>query len=440
MNCAKNFAKMYLSLLGGELMKKLTFAICGMGNRGTKYASKQFEFPDDMEVVAIADPRPVALETANKYLKLPETALFSSAEEMLSQPRLADVMIISTQDAMHKMHALKALEQGYDLILEKPIANHLSDCQEIADKARELGRKALVCHVLRYTPFYREVKNQIVNGAVGKVESVEAMEGVGYYHIAHSYVRGNWHRKEDSSPMIVAKCCHDMDLILWLTGEKALKLNSFGSLDHFRAENCPEGATERCTDGCPVKDCPFNAEKFYLSRLPGWPTHVLHPEPTVENIMEALRTTDYGRCVYKMNNDVVDHQTVNIQLTNNVTASFQMVGFTKMQDRHIRIMGTEGELWGDFRSKQIHVARFTGEEEIIDVSNRASSFEGHGGGDSGLIKDAIHYFRGDDFDRTSITELVASVDSHRLAFAAERSRLDGGQLVDLTKEFSQENL
>lgn len=413
-------------------MSKVTFAVAGMGNRGSKYAAKQLEFPDDMLVTAIADPRPIRLEAANKYLNLPEDRLFDSVEKMLEAPKLADVMIIATQDAQHKGHALAALEKGYDLILEKPIANHLEDCEEIAARATELGRRVLVCHVLRYTPFYREVKEQLKKGTIGKIESIEATEGVGYYHIAHSYVRGNWHKLADSSPMIVAKCCHDMDLILWLTERKCLKLNSFGCLDYFKAENCPEGATERCTDGCPHLDtCPFNAPKFYLSRLPGWPTDILNPNPTEENMMEAMRTTNYGRCVFKMDNDVVDHQTVNLQLEDGITVTFQMVGFTAKQDRHIRIMGTKGEMWGDFRSKLIHIKLFGKPEDVIDVSDRISSFEGHGGGDSGLIKDAIHYFRNDEFDRTSITELVPSVESHRVAFAAETSRLLGGQLVEL---------
>lgn len=413
-------------------MEKVTFAIAGMGNRGSRYALKQLEFPDDMLVTAIADPKDICLEAANEYLHLPEDRRFHSVDEMLAADKLADVMIIATQDAQHKAHAIAALRKGYDLVLEKPIANHLEDCEEIAAEAEKLGRRVLVCHVLRYTPFYREVKNQIMSGALGKVESVEAIEGVGYYHIAHSYVRGNWHKEADSSPMIVAKCCHDMDLLLWLTDKKCLKLNSFGSLDHFKAENCPEGATERCTDGCPHYDtCPFCAPKFYLSRLPGWPTHILNPNPTEENIMESLRTTNYGRCVYKMDNDVVDHQTVNLLLEDGVTASFQMIGFTAKQDRRIRIMGTEGELWGDFRSNQIHVQRFNEEEQVIDVSGRAKSFSGHGGGDSSLIKDAIRYFRNEEFDRTSITELTPSVESHRVAFAAERSRVAGGELVTL---------
>ena len=409
-------------------MRKITFAIAGMGNRGTKYASKQFKFPDEMEVVAIADRRRKRLDAANKYLHLPESMIFDSAEEMIAQPKLADVMVIATQDAQHKAHALAALKKGYDLLLEKPISNSPEDCMSIALEAKKAGRRVIVCHVLRYTVFYQEIKKIIDSGVLGKIESVEMAEHVGYYHIAHSYVRGNWHKASASSPMILAKCCHDMDLILWLTGKKCLKVNSFGSLDHFRRENCPPGAPERCTDGCPAK-CPFNAVDFYISRIPGWPANVLDPEPTKENIMDALRTTDYGRCVYRMDNDVVDHQTVQMLLEDGVTVSFQMLGFTADMTRTIRLFGTEGELWGDFRSLDLHWQRFGEEAVNVDLASRGLETDGHGGGDARLVYDVIRFLRGDSFDTSSITSVDRSVESHYVAFAAEESRVKGGELI-----------
>ena len=409
-------------------MEKLTFAIAGMGNRGIRYAQKQMEHPDDMQVTAIADPRPQQLESSNRFLKLPNERLFPSVEAMLAGPKLADVMIIATQDAQHRAHAIAAMERGYDLILEKPIANTMEDCISIAQTAQRLGRRVLVCHVLRYTPFYRRIKNLLQQGRIGKVESIEAMEAVGYYHFAHSFVRGNWHKAADSSPMILAKCCHDLDLMLWLTDRHCQRVSSFGSLDYFRAENCPADAAERCLD-CTVPDCPFHAPRFYESRIPGWPANVLHPEPTVENLRRILRTSDYGRCVFRMDNDVVDHQVVNLLMEGGATVGLQMIGFTAVQDRTIRIMGTEGELWGSFRSGLIHMQRFCEEEQVIDVSRDARAFSGHGGGDSGLISDAIRYFRNEVFDRTSITELNDSIESHCIAFAAEASRLEGGAVM-----------
>ena len=411
-------------------MKKLTFAVLGMGNRGTAYAGKQLKFPDEMEVVAMADNRRVRLDAANKYLHLPEDRLFDGADAILSVPKLADVMIIATQDAQHRDHAIRAMELGYDLLLEKPISNKLEDIVYIAETAKRLGRRVIVCHVLRYTVFYQEAKRLVQEGVIGKPQSVEAMEQVGYYHYAHSYVRGNWHKEADSSPMILAKCSHDMDILTWLVDKKCLKLNSFGSLDHFKAENCPEGATERCFD-CKVPNCPFHAPNFYLSRLPGWPTHILHPEPNEENILQALRDTDYGRCVYKMDNDVVDHQTVNMLLEDGVTCSFQMMGFTNKQTRTLRIMGTQGEIWGDFHTKKLYWQRFNEELHEIDLQTLTTDFAGHGGGDGRLIYDVIRLYRGDDFDTSAITFLDRSTESHYMAFAAEASRVAGGTLVDM---------
>ena len=410
-------------------MQKVTMAILGMGNRGTQYASKQLKFPEELQITAMADNRRIRLDAANKWLNLPEDCLFDGADSILDAPKLAQVMVIATQDGQHREHAIRAMEKGYDLILEKPIAASIEDIKAIVSVAEKLNKTVIICHVLRYTHFYQNVKKVIDSGVLGKIETVHMEENVGYYHIAHSYVRGNWHKEADSSPMILAKCCHDMDLILWLTGKKCVKVNSFGSLDYFKAENCPEGATERCLD-CPVENCPFNAEKFYLSRMPGWPTHILNPEPTKENILESLRTTNYGRCVYKMDNDVVDHQTVNILLEGGTTVTFQMDGFNNIQNRKIRVAGTEGELIGDFRGNTIKWQRYNEEPHIIDITTLTSEFSGHGGGDTRLIEDCIKYFRGDDFDKSAITTIGRSAESHYLAFAAEKSRVEDGRTID----------
>ncbi len=416
-------------------MKKITFAILGMGNRGTQYASKVLKFPEEMEVTAIADNRRTRLDAANKWLNLSEDKLFSSGEEMIKADKLADIMIIASQDSQHREHAVAAMEKGYDLVLEKPIAASEEDVNVIVSTAKRLGRTVIVCHVLRYTVFYQQIKKVIDSGVLGKIESVEMAENVGYYHIAHSYVRGNWHKLSTSSPMILAKCCHDMDLILWLTGKKAVKVNSFGSLDYFTKENCPEGATDRCTDGCPIEDCPYNAPKFYLGRMPGWPTNILHPEPTEENIMEILKTSNYGRCVYKMDNDVVDHQTVQILLEGGTTVTFQMNGFNHIQTRTIHIFGTKGEVWGDFRNRKVYWCTYDDDKKIneIDIETLTTEFSGHGGGDTRLIEDVIKYFRGDDFDTSAITTIERSSESHFLCFAAEKSRVEDGKTIDFTQ-------
>jgi predicted dehydrogenase len=322
------------------------------------------------------------------------------------------------------------MELGYDLLLEKPISNKLEDIVVIEQTAKKLGRRVIVCHVLRYTVFYKEIKRLIDAGVCGRVRSIEAMEQVGYYHYAHSFVRGNWHKEADSSPMILAKCCHDMDILQWLVGKECKKVSSFGTQSYFTAEHCPEGATETCFD-CKL-DCPFHAPRFYVGRIPKWPTTILQPEPTEENILQTLRETNYGKCVFKMDNDVVDHQTVSMQLEDGVTVTFQMVGFTNNQTRTIRVMGTEGEIWGDFHDNILYYQKF-GETEPkrIDLTQLCNDFTGHGGGDAGLIYDVIRLYRGDDFDTSSVTFLDRSAQSHYLAFAAEASRKLQGQVLDM---------
>ena len=410
-------------------MKKVTFAILGMGNRGTKYASQQLKYGDRMEITAMADTRRVRLDAANKYLQLPANRLFDGADSLLSQPKLADILVVATQDAQHREHALRAMEVGYDLLLEKPISNKIEDIAAIVAAAKRLNRRVIVCHVLRYTAFYAQAKALIDSGVIGDVVSVQAAEHVGYYHYAHSYVRGNWHRCADSSPMILAKCSHDMDILQWLTGKKCVSVSSFGQLSYFNAAHRPAGAPERCAD-CKL-DCPYNANKFYISRIPGWPANVLHPEPTPENITEILANTDYGKCVFAMNNDVVDHQVVNLLMEDGVTVDFQMTGFTNRMTRTLHVMGTEGEVWGDFHEKELYVQRFGGEKQKIDLEALCDDFTGHGGGDSGLVRDVIRLYLGDDFDSSAVTFLEPSAQSHYMAFAAEQSRLNGGQPIDL---------
>jgi len=409
-------------------MNKLTFAILGMGNRGTVYARNILKYPDRAQVVAMADVRAVRTESANKFLGLSDEQIYSSADALLAQPKLADVMVIATQDAQHRDHAVRALEKGYDLILEKPIANRIEDIAVIADTAKHLGRTVFVSHVLRYTPFYKQIKQLLREGKAGRIMSVEACEYVGYYHQAHSFVRGNWHNSRDCCPMILAKSCHDMDILLWLIDKECLRVNSFGGLDYFKRENAPEGSAERCRD-CKVL-CPYNAQKFYLSAIPDWPANVLHPEPTEENILKVLDETDYGRCAFKMDNDVVDHQTCNMLFEGGAAATFHMSAFNTLQTRYIRIMGTEGEVWGRMSDKKVCWQRFGEEMHEIDLTEQLKNPSGHGGGDQGLVYDVIRYLQGEEFDTSSITLIDRSVESHYLAFACEQSRITDGETVD----------
>ena len=426
--------------------KVLTIAIVGAGARGrNSYGTRLIPKKDQAKVVAVADIDPVRLKLAADEHDVPENMRFNSAEELFKQPKVADLAFICTQDRQHFEHAMAALEKGYDLIVEKPISPSLSECKKLAQKAEECGRKVLVCHVLRYTPFYKKLKDIIDSGVIGDICTVNAEEGVCYWHQAHSFVRGNWRNTDESSPMILAKCCHDMDILLWLIGKKCKKVSSFGSLKHFKPENAPAGAADRCCN-CPDEvrsKCIYEVTKFYIdgpiglkNGFYGWPRKVVKgADPTIENVTEALRTGPYGRCVYHCDNDVVDNQVVNMLLEDDITVNFTMSAFSATMDRTIRIRGTHGEILGYWADDTIKVTEFGKEPVIYNHDNMvdangAGDTGGHGGGDSGLINAALDLFTKGIISK-SITYIDKSIESHFVALAAEESRINSGESIDI---------
>ncbi len=428
-------------------MKKITVAIAGLGSRGLEtYARCLEKHPDRVELVAVADIRPDRVAVAAERYHIPAEMCFDSVESLLKAPKLADVLFICTPDDVHYQPAIDALNLGYHLLLEKPAARSVAECRHIAELAENKHLHVIVCHVLRYTVFYQTIKKLLDEGKVGRIMNVEAIERVAYWHQAHSFVRGNWHVAADTTPMILAKCCHDMDMLLWLTGKKCERVTSFGHLSHFTAENLPKGAPERCSDACPIAEsCVYNAERFYLERFrksgDSWPVNVVAPEPTEEKIRAALASgvneagCDYGRCVYRMNNDVVDHQVVSLQLADDVTVAFTMTAFTATGGRVMRICGTAGEIFADMERNIIRVMEFGKAPVEIDVRKLTDDFSGHGGGDGRMITDLLDLLDGKPMS-PALTTISRSVESHYVALAAEESRTHGGQVV-VVDEFAK---
>ena len=381
--------------------KVIHAAIAGLGSRGlTAYGRIAAQMPGKIQITAVADPDPDKLERARRELSVPEEMCFSSAGEMLSRPKLADVLFVCTMDSQHHSQALAALEKGYHLLLEKPVSTTLSDCRDIAEAAKKYDRHVVVCHVLRYTPFYQGIKKLLDDGEIGDVVSIQAAENVGYWHQAHSFVRGNWRNSDQSSPMILQKCCHDMDILLWLTGKSCRYVSSYGSLNLFRPENAPEGSALRCLDG-------------------------------PESVRKALETGPYGRCVYHCDNNVVDHQVVNLELDGGACINFTMCAFSNRNYRTIHIMGTRGEISGDMEENRIILQKFGADPEEITPDLSADEF-GHGGGDYYLMCDLVDFLLGEKAD--ALTTIERSMESHYICFAAEYSRLHQGESVDL-REF-----
>ena len=416
----------------------ITFAIAGFGDRGSTYAAMQQVFPGRMRVTAVADLDPRKVEKARRLYEIPPERCFASAEEMLAQGRLADVLVVSTMDRQHVDHAIPGLRLGYHVVMEKPISPDLAKCREILEVSRQCPGKIVVCHVLRYTAFYNTLKALLDSGRIGRVVHILASENVGYWHQAHSFVRGNWRSASQTSPMILQKSCHDLDILSWLTGQRCVSLSSVGSNTLFRPENAPAGVPLRCLDGCPAKEtCVFNAEKIYVTdpktgvahQNDNWISSVLSPENTVESTYAALRTGPYGRCVYHCDNDVVDHQQTTLLMEDGSTVSFSMCAFSRDCYRTFRAMGTQGELEGDTCSQLIRVRPFGQPEEVIDLRAGDRDLKGHGGGDSGIIGDFLDMLlEGREPDQRTTT-LEHSLESHYLALAAEESRLRGGEVI-----------
>lgn len=424
-------------------MRQLRVALAGLGSRGKDtYAKTAKLFPEKMKITAIADIDPDKVAEVAREYGVPAEHCFSSAEELLAQEKLADVMFITTQDRQHVGHAIPALKKGYDLLLEKPVSPDLQECRDLLKAAQECGRKVVVCHVLRYTPFYTKLKEILDAGRIGETVTVMGIENVGYWHQAHSFVRGNWRNSDTTSPMILQKCCHDMDLLLWLTGKTAESVTSYGSTYLFKEEMAPEGAALRCMDGCAAKaECPFDAEKIYLTNEKtgvehghtGWPCNVLTLHPTPESVREAIQKGPYGRCVYHCDNNVVDHQVVNICMTDGSTISFTMSGFTEKNSRYTKFMGTKGEITADLHENTIEVQEFGKAPEIIDVSKLSDDFSGHAGGDNRMVEEFLDMLIEGKEPEKSMTTLERSLESHYIALAAERSRLEGGRVVKMSE-------
>lgn len=403
-----------------------TFAVVGFGARGRKYASLLKAHGE--KLVAVCDRDEKVFEVARKEYNIPENALFTDCETFFSQGKIADILVVATTDREHLAPALRALDLGYEIILEKPIAVSLQDCEKIYDKAKKTGRHVIVCHVLRYSPFFRKLKQLIDSGRYGKIVTVNHVENVGYWHFAHSFVRGNWRNKKKSTFMLLAKCCHDLDIIAWLIGKPCEYVSSMGELSYFKKEN-PQNPRKGFCFQCDKRDCQYRASDFYVKN-PLWVKLPVLPEENRDNFIRGWlqdKNNPYARCVFECDNDVVDHQIVNMQFSEGITAHLTMTAFTENFYRRTHFFLTEGEIYGDMLEKKLYATRFGEKTEIYDLSEKFG--DAHGGGDFGLIDDVCRLM---EKGGTSVTDIDVSMVSHKIAFAAERSRKSNGKAIKLS--------
>lgn len=420
----------------GTLKRTIRAVVVGAGNRAMIYASWALEHPDELKIVGVVDPDPIRRKKAADLHGIEEANQFATLEEFLDRPKMADAVMNGTMDHIHVETSLPILEAGYDLLLEKPIAPTQEEVLQLLDTAKRCGRKVMICHVLRYAPFYVEVKKRILNGDIGKIISIQTEENVSYDHMAVSYVRGKWGRSDVSHHgMLMAKSCHDLDIITWLKKDaRPKRVSSFGSLMYFRPENAPEGAGKRCLVDCNIEaECPYSAKKLYVDRGL-WKQYAWHSiehislNPTEEQKIESLKTDNpYGRCVWHCDNDVVDHQVVAIEFEDGATGAHHMTGGTSRPCRTLHIVGTKGEIYGVLedgyfviRHPDPNAEKLYTEERIdIDVAD-----DMHGGGDLRLVEDFVRVLQGEE-PSISTTALEDSIYGHAVGFAAERSRLEG---------------
>jgi predicted dehydrogenase len=421
----------------------IELVLIGAGQRGAaSYAPYALHHPDEARFVAVAEPDAGRRERfAHAHAIQPERR-FASWEELLAQGQIADGALICTQDQLHVAPAVAAMELGYHVLLEKPMAPTLAECVRLVQVAERTGRILQIAHVLRYTDFFRRVHEIVASGRLGTIVTVEHRENVAYWHMAHSFVRGNWRRSDQASPMILAKCCHDLDILSWNMGEPCVRLSSVGSLVHFRPDRVRPEIPQRCTDNCPIElQCPFSAIGIYLDFRPfpdlasyrptphnpnpeaprSWPFAVLTDDLSYTGRLQALKNGPYGRCVYRCDNNVVDHQVVTMEFAGGASVVLVMHGHSHEEHRSMRYDGTRATLRGRFGARPeltIH-DHGTGSVEQVPL---APAVGGHGGGDAGLMAAFVRTLRGQE---DALTSARASLESHLLAFAAEEARQSG---------------
>ena len=409
-------------------------AVLGGGNRGSVYANWASAHPDRATVVAVAEPREEWREAFAKRHDLPADQTFRTWQELFdhsgdtAETRIADAIVVTTQDTDHVEPAIMAAQRGYHLLVEKPMAPNEQDCHRLVTAVEQSGVMLAVCHVMRYTPYTRLLKQVLDSGRIGDVVSIQHLEPVGFWHQAHSYVRGNWRREADSSSMLLAKSCHDIDWMRYIVGTPIERVSSFGSLTHFRPENRPEGAADRCLDCAIEPECAFSAKRLYLGMAErgqfNWPVTVLTSDHTVAGVRSALRDGPYGRCVYASDNDVVDHQVVALEFGGGITGTFTMTGFTPHGHRRTQIFGTKGSIDGDGENIAVYDFLTDSTEELSVAATGADAASGHGGGDAGLMDAFVAAVAADDPELIS-SGPSESLETHRAVFAAERSRHEG---------------
>lgn len=438
---------------GGIIMqsKPVTAVIVGAGHRAFVYSELAKTNPELLKIVGVADPNPVRRKKAMEYFGFSEDMCFDSAQALAEKGRLADAVINGTMDEQHLETAIPLLNAGYDMLLEKPFAVCEEDMRQIVDCAKKNNSKVMICHVLRYTPFYYAIKERIVNGEIGDIINIQMTEHVSYHHLSTSYIRGKWANSDKChTTMLLAKCCHDIDLMMWFMSEtKPVSISSFGSKFQFKPENAPANAGTICMKDCPLVDeCVYSTKRLYIDHPDRWSFYVWDAlegieNPTIDDKIALMKTDNpYARCIYKCDNNVVDHQSVLVNFASGATGTHNMVGGSAEPRRNIHIIGTKGEIFGNFEESKFTVLKINpspdAHNEECDVEevdlrvtgDMVGAYGGHGGGDERLAEDFVKFIRGEQ-PSLACTSIFDSVAGHLCVYLADKSRENGGMPVEV---------
>lgn len=427
--------------------KPVTAIIVGAGHRAMVYSKLALTNPELLKIVGVADPNPIRRKQCMEKFGFSEDMCFENAQELAKKGKLADTIINGTMDEQHIETAVPLLNCGYDMLLEKPFAVNEEEMRELVDCAKKNNSKVMICHVLRYTPFYYGIKKRIVDGEIGDIINIQTNEHVSYHHLSTSYVRGKWANSDKChTSMLLAKCCHDLDIIMWMmAGNKPTQISSFGNKMQFKPENAPKGAGTICMKDCPLVDtCVYSTKRLYIDHPDRWAFYVWDAlegieNPTIEDKIKLMKSdSPYARCMYKCDNNVVDHQSVLINFASGATATHNMVGGSSEPRRNIHIIGTKGEIFGNFEESKFYVSKIdpspdahNGECRIEEVDlnvngDMVGAYGGHGGGDERLAEDFVKFIQGEK-PSLACTSIFDSVAGHLAVYLADESREHGGQ-------------
>ena len=427
--------------------KPVTAIIVGAGHRAFVYSKLAKTDPDKLKIVGVADPNPVRRQKAMEEFGFGEDMCFESADELAEKGKLADAIINGTMDEQHLVTSVPLLNAGYDMLLEKPFAVNEKEMRELVACAKKNNSKVMICHVLRYTPFYYGIKEIVNSGEIGDIINIQTTEHVSYHHLSTSYVRGEWaNSKKCHTSMLLAKCCHDLDIMMWMMSEtKPKKISSFGGKFQFKPENAPAGAGTICMKDCPLVDtCVYSTKRLYIDHPDRWAFYVWDAlegikNPTIEDKINLMKSdSPYARCIYKCDNDVVDHQSVMVEFESGATGTHNMVGGSSEPRRDIHIIGTKGEIFGNFEDSKFTVLKINPspdahneecdveEHDLKVTGDMVGAYGGHGGGDERLAADFVKFIRGEEHS-LACTSIFDSVAGHLSVYLADQSRENGGE-------------